>query len=130
MLTVIPVQGKTEQSTVRSVSMESVYLPSAAVMQSCGIPDANTSPALGPTVTSEAGLSPASVLQQGKSSGGTIHLMLVSSVPVTLISGLTTVFPYVGFTWQDFDGLKDSFRGGFCGKTPEAASMSATASFT
>lgn len=31
-----------------------VYVSSAAVMQSCGIPDANAPTALGPTVTSEA----------------------------------------------------------------------------
>ena len=82
-------------------------------MQSCGISDAEIPRTSGLVETrSPQSLErqwEASVQQKGMSPGGTIHLMLVSSVPVTLVlaepvQGLTTMFPCVGFTWQDFKG--------------------------
>lgn len=106
-----------------------VYLPSAAVIQSCGIPDANTPPALGPTVTSETMGSLSAAAGQEFRWDNPRDASKFSSF-YSDFRGPTTVLPCVGFTWQDFDGLKDSFRVGFCGKIPEATSVSGTASFT
>lgn len=104
-------------------------MSSAAVMQSCDIPDVKTPTALGPTVTSEAMGSLSAAARQEFRWGNPLDVGKLSPCS-TDFRAHHCVLHCVWFTWQDFEELKDGFRVGFCGKTPEAASMSRTASFT
>lgn len=98
-------------------------MSSAAVMQSCDIPDVKT-----PTASEAMGSFSAAARQEFRW-GNPLDVGKLSPCS-TDFRAHHCVLHRVGFTWQDFEELKDGFKVGFCGKTPEAASLSGTASFT